>query len=220
MPIATPEEAVRDRLHPSLTPIRKSQLNLGQLIGECIAALVAKPGRSALTALGVLLGVGTFVTVVGLANTASGQISARFDALAATIVTATDNRQTANASFPFPADTDQRVRTLNGVTGGGVMWHLPVDADSVAGSPTSEGLSSLDVYAVSSGIWDVVNPQLTQGRVYDQFAEQHRQRVAVVGAAIADRLGISTLATRPAITIDHVGFTVVGIVDEIGRAHV
>jgi putative ABC transport system permease protein len=218
MALTTPvEPAVRERSRVGLTPIRASQLTLGQLLSECVAALVAKPGRSALTALGVLLGVGTFVTVVGLANTASGQISARFDALAATTVTATDARQAPDATFPFPADTDRRVRALNGVTGAGVMWHLPVEAGRVAGSPTSDGLSTLDVYAVSSGIWDVVEPHLAQGRVYDQFAEQHRQRVVVLGASIANRLGITTLATRPAITIDHVGFTVVGIIDDAVR---
>lgn len=209
--------SARPATSSGLTPIRASQLSIGQLISECVAALVSKPGRSALTALGVLLGVGTFVTVVGLANTASGQISARFDALTATTITATDARQDAAAQFPFPTDTDQRVSALNGVTGAGVMWHLPIGADQVAGSPASDGLSTLDVYAVSAGTWDVVEPHLTQGRVYDQFAETTDQRVVVLGSAIAKRLGITTLANRPAITIGDVGFTVVGIIDDSVR---
>lgn len=201
-----------------LLPIRPSHLSLGQLVGECLAALVSRPARSALTTLGVLLGVGTFVTVVGLANTASGQISARFDALGATTLTVADARGSADSAFPFPSDTDARVRALNGVTGGGVSWHLPITARQVVGSPASVGLSTVDVYAVSAGLWDAVGPQLVQGRVYDQFAEKTQQKVVVLGSAIAGRLGISSVTNRPAITIDGVGFVVAGIIDDSERS--
>ena len=63
---------------------------LASVASEVIAAIVAKPGRSFLTTLGTVLGVGTLIVILGLTSTASGQVSARFDAQAATTVTVKD----------------------------------------------------------------------------------------------------------------------------------
>ncbi|MCW2784027.1 MAG: transporter related protein [Marmoricola sp.] len=197
--------------------IEPSRLTLRQLIAECASSLVARPGRSALTALGVVLGVGTFVTVVGLANTASGQISSAFDALSATTVTATDARVSDSGPFPYPSDTDARLARLHGIVGAGTIWHLDVSPDQVGAGPTAETLSTADVYAVSAGAWRAVQPRVTQGRFYDAFADRARQRVAVIGAALAKRLGITTLTTQPAITIQDVPFTVVGVISSSVR---
>ncbi|CAM3285472.1 ABC transporter permease [Nocardioides dubius] len=196
--------------------IRPSQMGVRQWASECVAALVARPGRSALTALGVFLGVGTFVTVVGLANTASGQIDARFDALAATTVSATDARRSADAAFPFGEESEHRVRQLNGVVAAGVYWHLPVSGEQVHASPTGDRMG-VEVYAVSAGAWKVTAPRVRSGRVYDEFADRHRERVVVLGAAVARRLGITTLATRPSVSIQGTSFTVVGIIDGAAR---
>src|SRR5690606_5859705 len=48
---------------------------------------------------------------------------------------------------------------------------------------------------------------------HDSRAEQ----VAVLGSAAARRLGITTLAVRPAIFIDGIPFTVLGILDDVAR---
>ncbi|MGL5830194.1 MAG: hypothetical protein ACRC0L_11585, partial [Angustibacter sp.] len=74
--------------------VRHSRLRWRDLIDETLSAITAKLGRSALTAMGVVLAVGTLVTVLGLTATATGQISSRFDELTATTVTAKDARST------------------------------------------------------------------------------------------------------------------------------
>ena len=48
--------------------------------------MLQRPGRSALTALGTVLGVGAFVAVLGLTTTANSQINERFNALSSTEV--------------------------------------------------------------------------------------------------------------------------------------
>ena len=70
-----------------------------------------------MTALGTVIGVGMLVAVLGLTSTAAAQISARFDALAATQVRIGDARATdyADPSGAFPADADERADELNGV---------------------------------------------------------------------------------------------------------
>ena len=74
------------------SPVEPTRLVARDLASEVIAAIVAKPGRSFLTALGTVLGVGTLIVILGLTSTASGQVSARFDAQAAATVTVKDAR--------------------------------------------------------------------------------------------------------------------------------
>ena len=67
----------------------RSSLSVRDLINEAAAAITRRPGRSLLTALGTVVGVGAFVATTGLASTAKAQVSERFDALAATEVRVT-----------------------------------------------------------------------------------------------------------------------------------
>src|SRR5216110_945791 len=54
------------------------------LFEECLASLLARPGRALLTVLGTVVGVAALVATLGLSKTAGNQIVGRFDALAAT----------------------------------------------------------------------------------------------------------------------------------------
>lgn len=60
-------------------------------------------------------------------------------------------------------------------------------------------------------------PTLQQGRLYDDFAERGHERVVVIGSGLAARLGITTLATRPALYIGQEPFIVAGIVADLRR---
>lgn len=196
----------------------RSRISARELAAECVAALVARPSRTCLTALGVVLGIGTFVSVVGLAATASGQISGRFDVLASTTVLANDARADPTDPFPFPVDTDQRAGSLNGVRAAGTLWNVRQPGLTIMGSPTASKPVPLDLIAASAGAWTALAPTVLEGRTYDQVAEEGRQNVAVLGSSAAIRLGVTTLETRPAITIDDVPFTVVGIIDDVERS--
>ena len=69
---------------------RRSRLRLRDLVGEAGAAIGRRPGRSLLTTLGTVVGVGAFVATTGLASTARAQVGETFDALKATEVRVTD----------------------------------------------------------------------------------------------------------------------------------
>jgi putative ABC transport system permease protein len=50
-----------------------SRLRLRDLGSEALAGLLQRPGRSVLTMLGTVLGIGSFVAIVGLSQTATGR---------------------------------------------------------------------------------------------------------------------------------------------------
>src|SRR5690606_5276209 len=67
-----------------------SRLRLVDLVTEAVAGILQRTGRTALTIVGIVLGVAAFVAVLGVTATATGQISRRFTELYATEVTVTD----------------------------------------------------------------------------------------------------------------------------------
>ncbi|MEU6988786.1 ABC transporter permease [Streptomyces sp. NPDC046324] len=188
------------------------------VLAESLAGMIQRPGRSALTALGTVLGVGSFVAVLGLTATTSSQIDARFNALSATEVTVEDvaRQQDEFAGPAFPADADARIERLNGVEHAGVFWPVrlapdeSVRASALAGPDGDQG--GVDVVAASPGVLAAAGARLVEGRIYDAYASERGEPVAVVGEGVADRLGITTLETHPAIFIGGRPFTVTGIV--------
>src|SRR5215472_3999050 len=67
---------------------------------EAIAGIVQRPGRTVLTMLGTVLGVGAFVGVLGLTATGAGQISRQFTVLEQTTVVVEDNGPANNVAAP------------------------------------------------------------------------------------------------------------------------
>ncbi|MFD5144410.1 ABC transporter permease [Streptomyces sp. NPDC058401] len=193
------------------------------VLSESLAGMLQRPGRSALTALGTVLGVGTFVAILGLTATTSSQIDTRFNALSATEVTVEDvaNERNEFAGPAFPADADARIERLNGVERAGVFWPVRLSAEEAVRSSAvagdGGGPSSTDVVAASPGVLAAAGARLAEGRLYDAFASDQQAPVAVIGTAVADRLGITTLETSPAIFIGGRPFTVIGIVADTDR---
>jgi ABC-type antimicrobial peptide transport system, permease component len=197
----------------------RSRISPADLIGEAVAGVLQRPARTLLTALGTVLGVGAFVAVLGLTATATGQISSRFTALVATEVRVEDNGgpDPLTVDIAFPDDADQRVAAIPGVVHAGVYWTAPRLQVTGVVLPGQRPAEEIPVLAASPGFLRALNPTLAQGRLYDEFHNDRAEYVAVLGSAAASRLGITTLAVRPAIFIDGIPFTVVGILDDVQR---
>ncbi|MDI2129207.1 ABC transporter permease [Yinghuangia seranimata] len=192
------------------------------LLTEAAAGMLQRPARSVLTALGTVLGVGTFVAVLGLTATATGQIDERFNELTATEIGVDDTGGTNAAMLPlaFTPDADARVRALNGVTGAGVYWpvRLPTGA-TVRAAPVGRdaGGQPVQVVGASAGLLPAAGATFAEGRAWDTFHDSRAEQVAVIGEGTAARLGITTLETQPAVFIGDVPFTVVGILADTER---
>jgi putative ABC transport system permease protein len=206
-------------------PKLRSKLSLRDLIGEAAAAITRRPGRSLLTALGTVVGVGAFVATTGLASTAKAQVSERFDALAATQVRVIDaaaqlnfGQEAEEVDHPFPADAQQRLERLNGVEHAGMFWAVTDDNLDVRLLATpSRRPQEIDVMGAGPGALLAARAELRTGRLFDGFAESRSERVAVLGRVAAESLGINRVDNQPAIFIGNRPYTVTGIIDDVAR---
>lgn len=195
-----------------------SRLHPRDLVAEALAGLLQRPGRSVLTMLGTVLGIGGFVAIVGLSQTASGQIGSTFNRLDATQVTVADTgaHQAAAPTVDFPARADAMADRIHGVIAAGVWWNVPFKQAAVSARPPGQsgqsGELGLPVTAATPGALAASGAVLQSGVLFNQFHQSQAQNVAVLGAAAASQLGISDLADQPAIFIQGQPFTVIGII--------
>jgi putative ABC transport system permease protein len=204
----------------------RSTLAARDLVSEAGTAITRRPGRSLLTALGTVVGVGAFVATTGLASTAKAQVSERFDALAATqvrvvdaVVTPFGPEAAAGIDHPFPADAQQRLERLNGVEHAGMYWEVPDDDLDVRLLATpSRRQQQVQVMGASPGALQAARPTLRAGRIFDELHDERAERIAVLGRIAAEQLGINRVDNQPAIFIGDRTYTVIGIVDDVARA--
>ncbi|MFI8889876.1 ABC transporter permease [Streptomyces paradoxus] len=205
-----------------------TRLSRRDVVAEALAGVLQRPGRSVLTLLGTVLGVGAFVAVLGLTSTATGQIGASFSILQDTTVTVDDTGAAArdatgvrDTPMDFPADTDERLGRLNGVVDGGLWWNVPLrhptvsarpDVTAVASGTAGGDLTGLRVLAASPGALRAMQPSLSTGTLFNEFHQRHRERVCLLGVTAARLLGITRVDNQPAVFVDGAAYTVVGII--------
>jgi putative ABC transport system permease protein len=201
------------------------RMEMRDLFTEAAAGLMARPARVALTVLGTVIGVAALVATLGLSKTASNQIVGRFDAVAATDVVVTpvlgSQRAGGGASNVIPWDAEARMKRLNGVAAAGTLAEVNVRGQLVRSVPINDPLGEteiqLPVRAASPGLWRAVRAHLEAGRYPDIGHSRRGDRVAVLGANAARRLGITSLNQQPAIFIGDRLYQVIALVDSVGR---
>ena len=192
------------------------------LADESVAGLFARPARALLTVLGTVLGIAALVGTLGISRTQSNQIVGRFDALAATEVTAkTRDTGVAGQASRVPWNAEARVRRLNGVLAAGTISPVNVSGALTKTVPVNDPSNvtefDLPVRAVSPGLFRAVRTRLRSGRVFDAGHSDRADRVAVLGPGAADRLGISRVDNLPGIFVGDRVYQVMGIIDDVAR---
>jgi putative ABC transport system permease protein len=238
-----------------------TRLRTADVLREAIAAIVARPLRSALTVTGTLLGVAGFVTVLGLTSTATGQVAWAFNQRLPTLVRVTvapgSPVDQTTGNDPFPENVGRRLDALHGVLSAGVYWRIPVTAPltvsarppytskSAAAGPAGSGRAGAGagsgragagagagrggpspggadllrtgpaVLAASPGFLVAAGARVSQGRLFGGWDQAHAKPVCVVGATAARALGISRLDRQPAIIVNELPCTVIGLISGV-----
>jgi putative ABC transport system permease protein len=192
---------------------------------EAVDSVAARPVRSVLTMVGTILGTAAFIAIIGLTTTASGQITAAFNALEATEVIVSDQAAKTDGLYHFPASSGAILRRLNGVVDAGVFFKVPLDTEqertSIATRPqvdlgsSPEGIG-LSVYGAEPGTFVAAQATAQSGRLLDEWDIAAAWPVAVLGPGAAQRLGITTVATQPFLFVGDTAYLVVGIIADTG----
>ncbi|ADG75385.1 protein of unknown function DUF214 [Cellulomonas flavigena DSM 20109] len=204
---------------------RVDRFGVSDLLAEAAAGIGARPGRLVLTILGTVLGIASVVVTVGLAQTAAGQINKQFDAVAATQGVAEPatssgmNGERALGSLPW--DAPERAERLNGVEAAALVSELDTTGLDVTAvpvhDPSAARVTSPSVVATSAHALESLGGRVVQGRYFDAGHDTRADRVVVLGADAARRLGVVRVDRQPSIFIGDRAYQVVGVVDGFVR---
>ncbi|HEU4750339.1 MAG TPA: ABC transporter permease, partial [Acidimicrobiia bacterium] len=201
-----------------------ARMEVRDLAAEAVAGIFARPGRSMLTVLGTVLGIGALVATLGVAKTAGNQIIARFDELAATSVVVTNEPGffgSGATRVAIPRDAEQRLTRLNGVTAAGTMGPVNLQGALVRSVPIPDPLAQtefqMSVFGASPGLLAAVRGDLSTGRWFDFGHSDRADRVAVLGSGAALRLNVTRVDQQPVVFVGEEAFVVIGILDAVRR---
>jgi putative ABC transport system permease protein len=210
-----------------------SRLSIADQLAEAASTLIERPFRTMLSGVLVAVSAALIVVVTALGTTASQQISSRFDAMRATLVSvnvvgpdtegeAVGPSEVGSADVPdllierFPSDPQSRLARLQNVVASGALLRRTRTAEvalapEVMASETADPDidQGEDLYLSDSGYARAARPTV-EGRWISASDEEHDRQVVVIGRVTADRLGI----TRPRgdLLIDGVPHGVIGII--------
>jgi len=204
--------------------VSRSRIAIRDLLAEALAGMFARPGRMALTVLGIVIGMAALVATVGLTRTAGNRIISQFDQLAATELFVTARPGIATGTVDpkaIPWDAPARILRLNGAVAAGLMSEVDVGTALISASPAVDPVAQsafkLAVRAASPGMFRAVRAELASGRLFDAGHSSRADRVAVLGPDAATRLGIADLDRVPAIHVGDQVYLVVGILRDVAR---
>lgn len=201
----------------------KRGIRLADLLSESLAGIFTRPGRSALTVLGTVLGIASLVATLGVADTAGNQIVSTFNELSATsVIVSADFGFFGNTpQVQLPWDSAERLARLNGVAAAGSMATVELGGALTRSVPINDPLGQtefqIEMIAASPGLLEAVRGELETGRWFDQGHSERADRVAVLGRGAALRLNVFRVDQQPVIFVDDLSLAVIGILGETLR---
>jgi putative ABC transport system permease protein len=192
-----------------------------ELVQLAMSRIAAARLRAVLTMLGVIIGVGSIVALVSVAQGATSGITNRIASLGTNLLTV--NPGAATQGFVRGAAGSATTLTLGdaqaitGITGvAAVAPQVSAQAVVIAGKKNT----TTSIIGTTPGYLQIRTYSIWQGSFLTPTANSSALRVAVLGATTADDLGLGASSIGSDILVNGIPFRVVGIMQAKGSAGV
>jgi putative ABC transport system permease protein len=187
------------------------------LINLALSRLGTGKLRTALTMLGVIIGVASVVALVSAAQGATKGVSDRLQALGTNLITVSPGfsqtgatRGQVGSATTLTLDDANALTTLEGVQA--VAPELTTNKLIVAGSQNE----TARLVGTTPAYISVFAYEMWVGSFLNEASVDHNLRVAVIGATTADNLGLTDASLGSTINIGGLPFELIGILQAKG----
>ena len=190
-----------------------------ELIRLALSRLGTSRMRAVLTMLGVIIGVGSIVALVAVAEGATSGITNRIQGLGTNLLTVTPGatrtgltRSAQGSATTLTLADAQAIASVAGVAA--------VEPEVTTQKPVIAGLqnTTTSIVGTTPAFPEVRSYSVWQGSFLNQAAVDEGLRVAVLGATTADTLGLTETAIGTDIAIGGLPFRVIGILQPKGSS--
>jgi len=197
---------------------------IGEIISVALGALRANKLRSMLTMLGIVIGVGAVIAVVALGSGAQQAVKDRVSALGTTLLTVNPGQQRGGGGGIAIAGGQQRL-TIDDAKAIderatsllAVQPEMRSQQQVVYGNKNA----STTIVGTTPNYLEVRKYQIKVGKMFTAADDEGRQRVAVLGSAVVDNMGITApeALIGESVRIRGTQFTVIGVLASKGQAN-
>lgn len=193
-----------------------------ETVRTAFSALNARRMRSALTMLGILIGIAAVMLTVGLGQGAQQQITSQINALGSNLIVITPT-QSSSGGFRGGGTTASTLTMQDA----NMLADSTVAPDVIAVAPTSStsgSLQSSETTWTSTVVgtvpqWlDVRARTVDSGRFFTQSELDSSSNVAVIGSTTADELFSSGSPVGQTVSINGRAFTIIGVLKAEGAS--
>jgi putative ABC transport system permease protein len=192
-------------------------MKVTDLAGLAFSRLATGKLRTALTMLGIIIGVASVVALVSVAQGATKGISDRLQALGTNLVTVSPGfsrtgatRGAGGSATTLTLDDASALAQLDGVQA--IAPELTTNKLVIAGTLNE----TVRVIGTTPGYLPVFAYSMWVGSDLNQASVDHNMRVAVIGATTADNLGLTESSLGSTLYVGGLPFQLIGIMQPKG----
>ena len=190
----------------------RSELHPSDLARTATIGARTRPLRAALSALGIMIGIGAMVAVLGLSESSKSELLAQLERLGTNLLTVQAGAGIGRGDAVLPDESIDMVGRIGPVES--TAYIINVDANVYRTDLIPEAQTGgIAVMATEPNLLDAVNGTVAVG-VFLNDASAGLPAV-VLGSVTAQRLGIESLAASPMIWLGEEWFVVVGILESL-----
>lgn len=184
------------------------------LARTALAGLKATSGRSAMTILGIAIGVASMFSVVGISSSSRADIADALEKLGTNVLVVKSGSLSLDGTEALlPINASARLEDLPAILKTSPL--IDVDTDIIRTNIMPPGRNGgVQVSATDPRLVDTLRGTVADGRFLT--ADDTKLPLAVLGSEAAQRLGIRTTNGRSTVLIGEQPFIVIGILNEFG----
>jgi putative ABC transport system permease protein len=199
-------------LNPRLVPARLRPRDVVRLGG---AGLRARPARAFLSALGIAIGIAAMLAVVGISASSREDLNRRLAALGTNLLTVSPGKTFFGEQAHLPAEAVAMIGRIGPVTSVSATGSVGVHVYPNDRVPSTES-GGIAVLAARIDLPGTVGAEVASGSWLNDATA--RYPAVVLGAAAADRLGVTLAGPEARVYLGGQWFTVVGVLDPVPLA--
>jgi putative ABC transport system permease protein len=194
-------------------------MNFAENVRIALRALAANKLRSALTMLGIIIGVGAVVALMAIGTGATASITQQVQGIGSNVVVVFPGKfqrgrdTTSRSAFMYYTDYEALLKNLQGITG-------IVASYQIAGETVTYGKTIVtpSIVATTPSYSQVRSASVAHGRFITEGDRSTRARVAVIGPTTASNLFAGLNPVGRTIQIGGVPFEIVGLLTAKGAS--
>lgn len=166
--------------------------------------------RSALTMLGLIIGIASVIILVGIGNGATTNVTEQVQSLGTDIITV--NITSDDSSFEY--DELEDIKDLGNITS--IAPYKSISSKTITRG--SNSVSQTSIMAVNDSYLTVTNTSLQKGRTISIVDIENKSKVCILGSEIATELFNLSEPVGEKIKIEGDNYTVIGLLEEQGTS--